>query len=98
MVRMPLSPVEHREAIAHRIRRDRYAVSHDDVELGVKALRVRYAIIFTRWSPPSASAGPDRHLPDAEDEATLEPLRACAAQTSRTTTYPHNGWPSTGTS
>jgi DNA-binding IclR family transcriptional regulator len=77
-----VTDVELRDEV-HRIRQDWYAVSHDDVELGVKALSVPVHDHLGEVVAALSISGLTAHLPDAEDDATLELLRTCAAQASR---------------
>jgi len=77
-----VTDVELRDEV-HRIRRDWYAASHDDVELGVKAISVPVRDHLGEVVAALSISGLTIHLPDAEDEANVELLRACAMQASR---------------
>jgi Bacterial transcriptional regulator len=63
-----------------RIRRDGYAVSHDDVELGVKALSVPVHDHPGEVVAALGISGLTIHLPDTKDAASLDLLRTCVAQ------------------
>ncbi|MCW0214868.1 MAG: IclR family transcriptional regulator [Pseudonocardia sp.] len=65
------------------IRRDGYATSHDDVELGVKALSVPVRDHLGDVVAALSLSGLAAHLPESEQDRHLGLMRSAAAQASR---------------
>jgi len=66
-----------------RIRKDGYATSRDDVELGVTALSMPVRDHTGATVAALSVSGLTAHLPDSEQEHHLQLLRAAAAEASR---------------
>jgi len=87
-----VTDVELRDEV-HRIRRDWYAISHDDVEVGVKALSVPVRDHVGEIVAALSISGLTMHLPDTEDAASLDLLGNCGAQASRAMGYKPSAYP-----